>query len=635
MPLDRDEPQYWLEVAGHLESAHMPIARRIEERERLYHTEWDMPREEGIEYVIDKTPEYVGDRARGKIVAQPYVLTCRTDLSDALAGPDPELGANYDPAGLQEWQEAAKLQARKKADQIEATMRGIMAQIENQQGLSLDRMLSYNAVIDGYAGPVRVGYDELAASEKNYRCIPLTVQVLDPRSCFVIPDSGAGIGPRMVIYKKRAQKRALLHEGWDVVDDAKFLSVSLETEMTVYDCWEKVRVREGDGMVCQIWHCMIVSGGAEYNLSDFLKAPVDMTKARGIWRIPYVMRPVAPKPYTLAGFEDRQAKGFLDVLADNFDIRCKILSWQAQMVAQRVNPSTIQKTKQPVDVDLVTPGASNQIDIDEEIEIPRMDTRPEIAQAWGMLEQLTQRGTFASATFGEGVNQQSGLMTGRLQEAGEEPLGDPRVAVEGALADVYSVVGMFAAVYLQEGSYKVRQGRNEVAPLDVSVLSGHEIYDVTLPGMSKAEQAQQAAIFKQLSEPRPDGSKFLSDETARELSGLVPYAHLEEGRITAEQDRTVDLEKIKDEIRTRNAMRAENVKDQMAQGQAAIELEREKAKAQAEFQQEMAKAAGTNNLEAPENPGPNAQGVARTPAQPVPPGPNGQQGGPPERMRGV
>ncbi len=605
----------WVGIAQELENAHGMTVKWVDRREELYRANWQIPKgaDPNLEYVPDTTPQFVGDRAIDKLVAQPYSVTVRGDLTEAMSAEVPPDTA-LDPEGMTEYVEGLKLAARKQADKKEATARGLMELIERQQGWSIPRALSYNTAIDAYAGPLRVAYDEDAQYEG---LIPIFVQVLDPRSCYIVPDNRAGQGPKLVVYKRQARKQDLLDEGWDLLNDASTAlgQLGLDHQMTVLDCWEKKRVREAarkggkpGKLTCQVWHAIIVLGGD--SAEGFLKEPSRMDR-RGITEIPYSCRPVRRKPWMGGPHDEDRAKGFLDVFDKNWEVRCKLLSWQAQLVHQAVNPPKVHKGKQSQEIDLVTPGATNTIDTDESIEVPASQARPEIAQAWGMLENLTERGTFSAASFGQGVNQLSGIMTGRLQEAGEEPLGSSREALEGALGDLYRLVVMFARAYLTRGDYTVPLGATEAGPLDVSLFNGKEIWQVKLPGLSRIEAAQMAANFKMLSEPRSDGSRWVSDSTTRELSGLVPYEHLEEDRIRAEAWRSIMLDKLRAAQLQRVMQREQNVKDQMAQGETQINLQRELASAQQNYQQQQLNQPPPQGGPPPQ--GANPPGVPRTP----------------------
>ena len=659
-----DRLHRYLSMAQELENASANSARRrrIERREKMYRQDWAHPQNDGKRYLVDPMPFVTGTRAQDKICSQPYQLVCRSELPDVT--PFVEMGMAPNDRDLQVMLQDAARGARKRADLIEANARGLLRKIESQQGVNVLRLLARNAAVPAYAGPLRIGFDPDAAAEAGV--LPLFIQALDPRSYYEVPGTGAANGPKMVIYTRRARRATLESEGWGFSDKGQRTLDKLEpeTQITIYDVWEKVRkpakrakatapaapldpemgVGELDSMgaalepadaplpdvptgpTVELWHCIIADGG-ELN-REFLKPPTDMAKSFGLTRIPYVYRPVRPSAFAMDEYPGHDATGFLDVYFANWEERCWLLSASLQLMDKAVNPPTVGKTREGVDVQADIPGAHHDIRPDESIELLLPRTPLDyVNQSWQLLEQLTQRGTFSAPSYGEGANSMSGLMTGRLQQAGEEALGSTIFAVESALADLFGILALMASIYLRDGSYVVPTRGLESAPLDAGLFAGTEIFEVKLPAMTPMELAQQAAIWMQLSAPRPDGSKFLSDSTAREQSRSIPYEHEEAEKIRGEQFSMVKLEAIKVGQVEAATAREESAKNMQAEAVSQVNAERA---AQASQQQMMEREVGVPQG-APPLP---SDGRPDSPAQPTAPTPP-PVWAPAQPMRGV
>ena len=539
-----------IDLAQQLEYSGEAQARRevVERRLQMYYGRWNVQKQEGLNYVLDTMPRVVGDRAQDKLCAQPYTLTVRSDVSqltvlDPMMAPDEIKAQNQDIAKA----------ARDLADRKEAQLRGMSRLMEAQRGIDILRGLAYSASVCGFAGPLRLGFDESALAEK---ALPLHVQLLDPRSFLYMPDGGAGRGPRLVIYKRRAKRQILEYEGWDLTNNPKIDRIDPDTEVTIYDCWEKERTSKG----LKLWHSIILDGGEITR--DFLKERVDLYKLKGLSRIPYVFRAVRPGSFADDLYPYSGSAGFLDILSPNWEFRCKLLSWQAQMVQLNVDPPTAVFSRQPTEVDVITPGAQHQMDPGDNIEIlTNPQARPEIGQAQQILDIQTQRGTFAATSFGEGSNQMSGLMTGRLQQSSEEALGSTRAALESAIADYFNLIAIFANVYLKGNNIVVPLRGTEAGLLDPEIFNGTEVMEVSIPGMTVMEQMQQGANARALSEPRSDGSKWASDETTRRMSGAFPYEAQETQAILRESWKVIELERVKRMQLEKEVQREEEIKD--------------------------------------------------------------------------
>jgi hypothetical protein len=219
---------------------------------------------------------------------------------------------------------------------------------------------------------------------------------------------------------------------------------------------------------------------------------------------------------------------------------------------------------------VVTPGAVNQIAPGEDADtIGGGEALREIAQAWSMLEAMTQRGTFSAVSFGESARSLSGLQTGRLQSSSEESLTATRLAIESTLSQSYEIVAMLAKAFLGQGSYAIPLEANLAVPLNVELIPDGVTFRIRIPLMSRQEQAQIGGMWKALSDPRPNGSRFISDETARELA-LIPDATNEDERTRRELYHELIVDQVRQMQAKRDAERVENVEDMQAQAQAQM-----------------------------------------------------------------
>lgn len=532
-----DQLDRYLKLAAELENSAEVRARvdKINMRQRLYHTEWPIERSPNVHYQEDPTPKIVAERAMAKLMAQPPVFECVQDLKqlEVERSADAMLDAVAPGADQQQLRELKRM-ARVRADRVETTVGQLLKRIEFQQKRSLLQALDWSACITGFAGPIRWMYSPEASAEAG--CVPLCWQSLDPRSYFQVDDP-YGVGPRLVIYKRRATRGQLEREGWPV-HGTKLETLELDAQVTIFDVWEKVRKekgRKGSGEYeLELWHSIIADGlnkdGSESYHREFLKKPVNMA-ARGLTWIPYIFRPVMPASFIHESYPGDTSICFLDVLEITHGTSSYMMSYLVQQMALAVNPPVLATTHAPTDADVVSPGAVNHVLPGEKIEI--MDNPwagRAIDQTFEVVQGHQQKGTFAAASYGEGARQMSGLMTGRLQQASEVALDPTRETVAAAYGDCLSALSMLAAVY-------------QVEP----ILTGTELYVCRLPGLSKIEQAQQASNARALAEPFPDGQRFLSVETARALAEIVQDEHEESMRELRERGRNVYMERVKEQ----------------------------------------------------------------------------------------
>lgn len=600
MNADVKESAYWIRKAGELESAHGARNDKINEREQIYHKDWKGgpdENDENVERVVDIMPAVVCDRAVDKITSMPAVLRCRSELNDLESLPPEVLQMVMNsPEAMEDAIQKLEKRSRDLADLKESTVLGLIQRLERQQRQRLVRPIARNAVVDGFAGPVRWGYDENCSEELG--SLPFYFQVLDPRCYYELQSVGSGFGPRFSVYKREASRLALDAEGWDVFGSGVLDELAPDAIATVYDCWQRVR-KPGKGKpTFELWHCIILHGGAGEQLTEFLKKPTNMAKL-GMNAIPYVCVPVREDPYANANYPGEREHAFIDPYLQNWPARCRLLSRQAELVAMAVEPTTVTRSKGPVDVE-VGRGANIQVDTDESVEVLRLNADPTIAQAWNMVESQTQRGTFAAASYGEGTNINSALQAGRLQEASEGSLAAPRDAVQLALECSVTILTDLMRAFGKRRQFKVPGRGFSTALLDPKGLSGEEIWEVQLPSMSRVEANQQAAAAKALSEPRQDGTKWIADETSREMSGVLQNEHQESSRLEGEMRRKIEMV---------------DVPASQLQNQAAIENKMNEARAQMAFQQEAQQQAGAP--QAPE--APSGPGVAMSPQQEGPP----------------
>lgn len=540
----RDRLTRYINLAAELESssAVQQRSRDVDAREQIYWHDWRWrpPKDSEIQRVVDTTPETVADRAISKLTSMEPAVVLRSDLM-----PEAITGSLFAAHGGQDASEFAKAKAARKRldDTIENTIWQLLTRMDRQRNQNIIHATVRGGVVTGYAGPIRVCYDEDAALEPG--SVPLYAQSLDPRCYLEIPGYGAGTGPRLVIYKRQASRQVLQREGWDLgrSDAGK---AEPEAGITVFDVWEK----ESTGGMLKLWHSIIADGGQEYS-REFVKKPVDMHAARGIWRIPYVFVPTRPANYVHDSYPQGIGKGFLDVLVPNYQARCFLLTAMSGLVQKALDPPRVVFSNQSVDLNARDPGAQTDLDPTDKVQLLNDSAaNREITTLAGSLEHLTQRGTFSAAVYGEGAEALSGIMTGRLQSAGSETIVAEQQACERALGDLLGIIAMFANAYHLPG------------------FTGNEIFEVKLPGMTRGEQAQLASAYKNLSDPRPDGSRFISDDSARELAMILPGDHEEADKIRNEQWDALEKERIKEEIAKRAQAREQNILDMQAQAKA-------------------------------------------------------------------
>lgn len=615
---DVQDSSYWIGQVSSLEGASGPRNGRVDARETIYHKDWrggPDPNDPNVERIVDIMPAVVCDRAVDKLCSMPPVLRCRSELVDVTQLPPEVLQTVMsDPVQMEEAVQRLEKHQRDLADLKEAAVLGMVGRLERQQRQRLVRALSRNAVVDGFAGPVRWGFDPDATGELG--ALPFYFQVLDPRCYFELATIGAGFGPRLVIYKRMARRLDLDAEGWDVFGSGALDELAPDAIATVYDCWQRVR-KAAKGRTkasFELWHAIILHGGADSGVTEWLKKPTDMAKL-GMHAIPYACVPVRQDPWVNEHYPEDREHAFIDPYIQNWPARCRMLSRQAELVAMAVEPTTITRAKSPVDVE-VGRGNNIQVDTDESVEILGLNANPTIAQAWQMVESETQRGTFAAASYGEGTNINSALQAGRLQEASEASLSAPRDSVQLCLEASFTIIGDLIAAFGKGKQFKVPGRGFSTAYLDPKDLHGDEVWEVTLPSMSRVEANQQAAAAKALSEPRSDGTKWVSDETAREMSGVMQNEHQETSRLEGEAMRK--LEQV-------------TVPEARIQAQVQTENKMNEARAQMAMQQEQQQQLGVP--QAPQGPPP--PGVANSPQAASQPDPGQLQHDPRQPVAGA
>lgn len=586
-----DKLTRYVDLATRLEMSAEVQARvqKIERREQLYHLDWATARKEGLLYALDTGPMSVGDHLMAKLTTRPFSLRCRSDIASAMADWQAQnILASIMPEDFSADAEQIKKLARDRADRVELAMFGLINAMEDQQGERLQRGIARNALV-GFAGPVRILFDETAASEPN--AVALRFQVLDPRSLFVVRDAGAGVGPAKLVYKRTATVADLTHEGWNL--DLKTDDFNPDERVTIWDAWEKERSRTS----LKLWHCIIADGGPFRQ--EFLKKPVDMAKARNLTRIPYAFRPVAPASYRHENYPGDSSHSMLDIFDPNWELSNLTLSFMAQMMQLAVDPPKVQSVYSPVEANFSIPGSDTIVQPGETVSVPRREfAEQNMSLVKEVIDTGTQRGSFPAASFGESGGAQSALMTGRLQGAGEVKLGDTKVAMQDCIADVCAIVAMLCPIYLKDKPLSIAMGPS-IGLLDAQMFNGTERFECTISDMTALEEAQTAANWKQLSEPDAGGGRFISRETGREKSTVIAWDHTENERILREQEREIDMEARK---KMAQDMEAQAVSEVNAQRAAQAEM--------AQMQQSM----GQPQPQQPD-PAQQAQGVPQTPVE--------------------